>query len=106
MRPLLIIIALAVFGGYASAGIDSREAGRLANSYSFCVLHIGCGGVGAPVLRGEHWEVPVFEGIAVNPRVHYPCIHIDRSSGVISYSNHGIVYPTLTRKQLAQRQYD
>jgi len=83
MKALVAAMLLALPGACASysAGVDAREAGRLASSYTLCTLDIGCGGVGAPVLHGDSWEVPVLAGIAVDPRHPQGWIHIDRSSG-------------------------
>jgi hypothetical protein len=83
--------------------ISAREAQRLASSYSLCVVGMGCGGVGAPVLRGTSWEVPVLFGFAGTP---HGSIQVDKASGFISYTYGGRVYPRLSPKQLSQREYD
>jgi hypothetical protein len=82
--------------------ISAREARRLASGYSLCVVGMGCGGVGAPTLHGTSWEIPVFFGYAGTPG----SIHVHKASGFVSYSYGGRVYPTLSRKQVAQREYD
>ena len=71
-----------------------------------CVIGIGCGGAGVPALHGTSWDVPVLAGIAVDPKHPQGWIHVDRSSGTVSYSYQGKVYPTLTRKELWRREYD
>lgn len=105
MRELVIAAMCAALSACASYphGVDARDAGRLASGYMFAVLNIGCGGVGAPVLRGDHWEVPLYAGLAGNPQHPNGWIHVDRSSGVVSYSYEGRVYPTLTPKELWRR---
>jgi len=106
MRALVAAISLTLVTGCATyeANVNAREAGRLASIYSFSVLHIGCGGVGAPVVRGDHWEVPVLAGIAVNPQHPQGWIHVEKSNGVISYTYEGKEYPTLTPGELRRRQ--
>ena len=102
----IAIFAALTFGGVLSlrAGdISVREAQRLASSYSLCVVRMGCGGVGTPILHGTSWEVPVLFGFAGTP---HGSIHVDKASGFISYSYGGQVYPSLSPKQLAQREYD
>jgi hypothetical protein len=92
----IAIIAAFSFGALLSlrAGdVSAREAQRLASSYSLCVVGIGCGGVGDPTLYGTSWEVPVLFGFASTP---HGSIHIDKTSGFISYSYSGRVYPTLS----------
>jgi hypothetical protein len=105
MKRIAIFAAL-TFGALLSlrAGdISAREAQRLASSYSLCVVGMGCGGVGTPTLHGTSWEVPVLFGFAATP---HGSIHVDKASGFVSYSYAGRVYPTLSRKQLTQREYD
>jgi hypothetical protein len=105
MKRIAIFAAL-TFGAFLSlrAGeISAREAQRLASSYSLCVVGMGCGGVGTPTLHGTSWEVPVLFGFAGTP---HGSIHVDKASGFVSYSYGGRVYPTLSPKQLTQREYD
>jgi len=105
MKRIAIFAAL-IFGALLSlqAGdISGNEAQRLASRYSLCVVGMGCGGVGDPILRGTSWEVPVLFGFAGAP---HGSIHVDKASGLISYSYSGRIYPTLSPKQLTQRKYD
>jgi len=62
MKQIGIFVAL-IFSALLSlqgGDISAREARRLASGYSLCVVGMGCGGVGAPTLHGNSWEVPVF----------------------------------------------
>ena len=105
MKRMAIFAAL-IFGALVSlrAGeISAREAQRLASSYSLCVVGMGCGGVGTPALHGTSWQVPVLFGFAGTP---HGSIHVDKASGLISYSYGGRVYPTLSPKQLTEKQYE
>ena len=102
----IAIVAALTFGGLLplrASDISAREAQRLASSYSLCVVGVGCGGVGIPILHGTSWEVPVLFGFAGTP---HGSIHVDKASGFISYSYGGRIYPTLSAKQLTQREYD
>jgi hypothetical protein len=108
VRPMtgIAIFGALTFGGLLSlqAGdISAREAQRLAGSYSLCVVGMGCGGVGTPILHGTSWEVPVLFGFAGTP---HGSIRVDKALGFISYSYGGRVYPTLSPKQLTQQEYD
>jgi len=106
MTRIAIFAATLTFGAVLSlrAGdISGREAQRLASRYSFCIVGMGCGGVGDPILHGTSWEVPVLFGFAGTP---HGSIHVDKASGFISYSYDGRVYPTLSPKQLTQRECD
>jgi hypothetical protein len=82
--------------------ISAREAWRLASTYMLCHVS-GCGGTKEPVARGTFWEVPVLFGYAGSP---HGSIHIDRATGLITYSYAGHRYPTVSPKQLAQEEYD
>ena len=106
MTRIAIFAATLTFGAVLSlqAGdITAREAQRLASTYSLCVVGMGCGGVGDPILHGTSWEVPVLFGFAGTP---HGSIHVDKASGFISYSYGGRVYPTLSPKQLTEQEYD
>jgi hypothetical protein len=63
----------------------------------------GCGGVTEPIARHNIWEVPLRFGFAGTPR---GAIHVDRSTGIISYIYGGQHYPTVTPKELAQKEYE
>jgi hypothetical protein len=70
----------------AHADISRDHAHQLAATYFVRYFAIGCGGVGVPVFRGDHWDAPLqlgyagtFSGyIRVNARTgqvssdHYP----------------------------------
>src|SRR5437764_15375458 len=99
----IAIFAALTFGGVLSlrAGdISVREAQRLATSYSLCVVRMGCGGVGTPILHGTSWEVPVSFGFAGHTARQHPCgqsfrlyfIQLWRSS--LSYTVPEAAYPT------------
>jgi hypothetical protein len=106
MTRIGIFAAILAFGAVLSlrAGdISGREAQRLASRYSLCVVGMGCGGVGDPILQGTSREVPVLFGFAGTP---HGTIHVNKASGFISYSYGGRVYPTLSPKQLTDREYD
>jgi hypothetical protein len=107
-RVLLVLVA-ALFvsacasreGACAPHNFSAAEAARLAGTYM--LFHIsGCGWTGPPVARSDHWEVPVFVGIAGKPS---GAIHVDRHAGTLSYTWHGKSGPTLTPKQLWNEKY-
>lgn len=105
MKRIATFAAL-TFGALLSvqAGdISARDAWRLASSYSLCVVGMGCGGVGTPILHGTSWEVPVLFGFAGTP---HGSIRVNKASGFVSYSYGGRIYPTLSPKQVTQRKYD
>ena len=83
---LLCLVACASSQPSAGSAVAATEARRQASTYMLCVLGIGCGGVGKPVPQGEHWAVPVLAGIAADPQHPHGWIHVDRSSGLVSYS--------------------
>jgi hypothetical protein len=61
-----------------------------------------CGGVEESIRRGSMWEVPVRFGFAGTPRY---ANHVDRATGLVSYSYESQRYPTVTPKQLADEIY-
>ena len=105
MTRIGFIAALSLFGLTLSADagdIPAREARRLASTYMVCYI-TGCGGVTDPVAHGNVWEVPLRFGVAGTPR---GAIHVDRATGTVSYSYAGQHYPTVSPKQLAQKEYE
>ena len=63
-RPLIIgtVVFLIVSSGHAE--ISRNQAHQLAATYFVRYFDIGCGGVGIPVLRGNHWDAPLQLGFA------------------------------------------
>jgi len=106
MTRISVFLTTLTFSGLtlsAQAGdISAREARRLASTYMLCYI-TGCGGVTEPVARGNVWEVPLRFGVAGTPR---GAIHVDRATSIISYGYAGQHYPTVSPKQLAQKEYE
>jgi hypothetical protein len=104
-RISVFLTALTSFGLALSAQADdisAREARRLASTYMLSYI-TGCGGVTEPVSHDNVWEVPLRFGVAGTPR---GAIHVDRATGTVSYSYAGQHYPTVSPKQLAQKEYE
>src|SRR4051812_21308165 len=102
MRCLLAtILALSCAANTLARDTSAWEASRLASDYMLRYVS-GCGGTQEPVLRGSVWEVPVLFGIAGKPR---GAIHVDRATGLISYSYGAQHYPTVTPKELTNEIY-
>jgi hypothetical protein len=79
----LAICAILMLQSVVAAGEISRaHAHHLAAAY-FARYVSGCGGVEAPVPRGDYWEAPVRFGYAGTPS---GAIRIHRHAGVVSYS--------------------
>ena len=85
-----------------AADISAREARRLASTYMVRYI-TGCGGVTEPIAHGNVWEVPLRFGVAGTPR---GAIRVDRATGVVSYRFADQHYPTVSPKQLAQKEYE
>jgi hypothetical protein len=98
-----VISSLAICLLSAKAGeISAREASHLASTYMLCYI-AGCGGVEAPIPHRDYWEAPVRFGYA---GTHRGSIHIDRHTSVVSYSWPDKSYPTVTPRQLRDREYE
>ena len=103
MRHLFVVVVpgLVSVAGVHAGATSAREARRLASEYMLRYVS-GCGGVEESVLRGTVWDVPGRFGFAGTPR---GAIHVDRATGMVSYS-YGIQrYPSVTPKQLADEIY-
>ena len=88
---------LAFQSAFAASGEISRDrAHHLAAAY-FAHYVSGCGGVEAPVLRGEYWDAPVRFGVAGTLR---GSIHVDRRTGTVLYRWGFQSYPTVSAGSL------
>ena len=84
----------------SSPKISADDAWRLASTYM--LFHIsGCGGMGAPVARGDYWDVPVRFGITGDPR---GAVRVHMRTGTASYRWRGQSYPTRSPAQLAEEE--
>jgi hypothetical protein len=99
---ILLLAVLPVSAGLerASRSITAAEASRLAVTYT--VVHVtGCGGIEAPISRGDHWEVPLRAGVV---GAREGALRIDMRTGSVSYRWRGKAYPTRSPKQLAEEE--
>ena len=80
----------------AGSEISQNRAHHLAAGY-FARYVSGCGGVEAPVLRGEYWDAPVRFGVAGTLR---GSIRVERRSGTVSYRWAFQSYPTVSAESL------
>jgi len=86
---------------HSNKSLQPRETRRLASAYMLRYVSL-CGGVEESIRRGSMWEVPVRFGFAGTPRY---ANHVDRATGLVSYSYESQRYPTVTPKQLADEIY-
>ncbi len=98
---LVAIVGLTCATSTHAGDISARAARHLASAYMLRYVS-GCGGVEESIPRGSMWEVPVRFGFAGTPR---GAIHVDRATGLLSYSYGSQRYPTVTPKQLADEIY-
>lgn len=93
---LLCAAASALIGSRAHAAVSAAQARELATTYFLCYVGF-CGGTEEAIEREAYWEVPFFIGEAAATS---GSIHVDKRSGMLSYSYGGQSYPTVTPAQL------
>jgi hypothetical protein len=103
MKTMLIALlaifvsqSVPIFAKTPVVPVSADRADRLATIYRLRYLS-ACGGGGHPVLRGDHWEVPITLGRAGQAA---GSIHVDTATGVVSYSWHFHSQPTAYPKDL------
>jgi hypothetical protein len=96
VTALLLCAHLIAAAETIAVGVSATRARRLASDYMLCYIG-GCGGVEEPIAHGDYWEIPIRVGIV---GAREGAIHVDRRTGVLSYSWNGKSQPTVSPEQL------